>query len=59
MTKLTPPVEGLDEVSNVRDALMEFRDDALKQGAMLHAVLLSHAIAWLGVLVDMEEEDDN
>lgn len=55
MSKLTPPVEGVDSVTEVRQGLIEYRNAEMMVGAFRRATLLTHAIAWLSVLEDIEK----
>lgn len=50
-----PPVLGIDSAPVVRAGLIELRDAAMAQGAFGVSVLLSHAIAWMSVLVPEDE----
>lgn len=50
-----PPVLGIDSAPVVRQGLIELRDAALAQGAFGVSVLLSHAVAWMSVLVPEDE----
>lgn len=56
-------VEGIDYtpegVAELREAVIELRDEALKQNAFEHSVMLSHVIAILAYYVESGVGRDN
>jgi len=55
---MSRPTE-VDSPTVVRDGLIDIRNQALVMGNFSLAVLLSHAIAWLAYLIELEEKGTN
>ena len=47
---------GVDGLPETRHALIEWRDVALTAGDMSSAVLLSHAIWWLSIAIEVRAD---
>lgn len=43
---------GREESMNLRGTIIQLRDTALTNGCMEWAVVLSHVIAWMAVVID-------